>query len=312
MQTKHSAGSILIFLVLLFIVVPANAQPQPPAYRFKTIEVPGSVETLALGVNNRGWIVGEFREIGSGTRHGFVKIGAEFLVFDPPQSQATQAFGINDRGQISGWFEAPPNLGPHFQGFVLDSGEFVAFNPPGVNVFFNNTHGINNRGEAVGVFADETGTYGFIKNGLSFSYIPEGTWPYGINDAGQVVGLADVGGAFFLDRDHFSVFWMPGDVANTVAHGINNKGTIVGQFAYWELDSGGGRVPGRVRGFVKEGSTFHTVELPDSTNTTIFGINDSGMIVGLFTDTTGNHAFVGYPVTDSGHPTVAEVADGVR
>jgi len=62
------------------------------------------------------------------------------------------------------------------------------------------------------------------------------------------------------------------------ASGINDAGQIVGSF--------GGH------GFLKDGTTFTTIDVPGVTSTDARGINDSGQIVGDFRDSLGTHGFL--------------------
>ena len=71
---------------------------------FSTIEVPGALSTAALGMNNRGQIVG-FYEAGE-TNHGFLLDQGIFTTIDVPGAALTAAFGINARGLIVGTYFA--------------------------------------------------------------------------------------------------------------------------------------------------------------------------------------------------------------
>jgi probable HAF family extracellular repeat protein len=73
----------------------------------------------------------------------------------------------------------------------------------------------------------------------------------------------------------FITFDVPGAI-HTEAHGINEKGQIVG----WFQDATG------VYGFLKEGTTFTTIDVPGAEETMALGINETGQIVGRFTDAT--------------------------
>jgi len=46
-------------------------------YTFTTIDVPGGINARALGINDAGQIVGDFRDA-TGAVHGFLKDGATF------------------------------------------------------------------------------------------------------------------------------------------------------------------------------------------------------------------------------------------
>src|SRR5215472_13788155 len=48
----------------------------------------------------------------------------------------------------------------------------------------------------------------------------------------------------------------------------------------------------RTHGFLKDGATFTTIDVPGATGITLaFGINDAGQIVGVFSDARGATAF---------------------
>lgn len=81
---------------------------------------------------------------------------------------------------------------------------------------------------------------------------------------------------------------VPGTTSDTQAFGINDAAQIVGRF----FDATGGG-----HGFVKDGATFTTIDVPGASDTEAFGINDAGQIVGHFFDVTGAHGFVTAPET---------------
>ena len=69
---------------------------------------------------------------------------------------------------------------------------------------------------------------------------------------------------------------------STVANGINDAGQIVGYFN----DS-----TGKFHGFLKDGATFTTIDVPGASATFARGINDAGQIVGFFQNP-GDHGFL--------------------
>src|SRR5262249_45463686 len=77
---------------------PSGGGARAGGYIFQTIDVPGSVATVAFGINGAGQIVGQFD--GS---HGFLDSGGVFTTIDVPGASETTARGINDRGQIVGY-----------------------------------------------------------------------------------------------------------------------------------------------------------------------------------------------------------------
>jgi len=70
------------------------------------LNFPGAVSTQALGLNNKGQVVGDYVDAG-GVMHGFVYNGSTFQSFDVPGSTSTTINGINDKGQIVGFFNDP-------------------------------------------------------------------------------------------------------------------------------------------------------------------------------------------------------------
>jgi probable HAF family extracellular repeat protein len=78
----------------------------------------------------------------------------------------------------------------------------------------------------------------------------------------------------------FTTFDVPGVPSFTAAYGINDRGQIVGLFGDFS------------HSFLKDGTTFTPLDVPDATLTVAGGINNGGQIVGVFSDATGDHGFV--------------------
>ena len=103
--------------------------------------------------------------------------------------------------------------------------------------------GINNLGQIVGASNNVTDTegHGFLYAGGKFSTIeaPGGVTvlPWGINDAGQMVGyFGSLSQGFLYSAGTFSTIAVDvptviGPVFGTAAFGINNRGDIVGVYA---------------------------------------------------------------------------------
>ena len=139
-------------------------------------------------------------------------------------------------------------------------------------------------------------TIGFISRAYSDSYtyitieVPGSlsTEIYGINNDGHIVGLYNdaetVPHNFVYNGIDFTTIQVPGtDLDQTIVHGINDLGQIVG--SYWNNS--------KKYGFIYDGSTYTTVEVPGSLGTEIYGINNDGHIVGLYNDAeTVPHSFV--------------------
>jgi uncharacterized membrane protein len=159
---------------------------------------------------------------------------------------------------------------------------------------------INNFGEIVG----RTGQNGndhavLIKRGKCIPLAPNtilGTnWSEAFknNDRGDVVGeYDDSAGAhgFLLSKKGvLTTLDFPG-ASDTVAYGINEFGTVVGEFDLF--DSDGNFIA--EHGFTWKKGSFSQVDYPDSADTFVGGINDFGALVGSWDaapDYTG-HGFV--------------------
>src|SRR5262249_43439025 len=70
---------------------------------FTMIDVPGATRMEALGINDRGEIVGNYTD-GGGDTHGFLPSGGAFSPVHFPGATTTLAVGSNARGvPRSGW-----------------------------------------------------------------------------------------------------------------------------------------------------------------------------------------------------------------
>jgi hypothetical protein len=124
-------------------------------------------------------------------------------------------------------------------------------------------------------------TYTFI----TFDVDASTTSAFGLNDAGQIVGVFGLGAAaqgYVKDGTTFTTFAVPSATTGTAAFGINDSGQIVGLFG----DASG------VHGFLKNGTTFTTLDAPGASFTTAEGINNTGQIVGYFLIGSTFHGFV--------------------
>jgi probable HAF family extracellular repeat protein len=156
-------------------------------------------------------------------------------------------------------------------------------------------YGINDAGQIVGDFGNNTGVHGFLDTGGSYTTIlvpgaPLITVAQGINNVGQIVGtfgnnfvqhgFLDTGGNF----TQLDVPGLSGIQQTTTANGINDAGQIVGSYSYSQhFDS---------QGFLYTGGNFTQLNVPGATSTAAYGINNVGQIVGTFSNSTGNHGFL--------------------
>lgn len=278
----------------------ANAQP---SYVYTTLHVPGSVNTEAYGINNVGQIVGYY-DRGGGPSHGYLLSGGAYNTIDVPGfAVATVLRSINDSGQIVGWdyINLPQYMRAPNAAFRLSNGSFSAIKEI---------------------------------SGRSVDYI----YPYGINNAGQVVGHFALnhhpvaGHAFFGSEGNYAVLNVPGSVPlSTGAFAINNAGQILvssspGYGLYQPLDgtyttvkglapnlfydlyglNDAGQIVGAYsdaaniyHGFVLSDGLLTNFDVPGARNTAVIGINDAGQIVGTYETAEGLYrGFLATPVPE--------------
>jgi uncharacterized membrane protein len=159
--------------------------------------------------------------------------------------------------------------------------------------------GINNAGQIVGSYLDANeNEHGFLLSGGKYtsfdvprSLIPSpgvvGTYPTAINDFGQIIGWAvvnskpppsgqDVGFLFNISAGTYTAIVAKNPLStytSTVPNGINNAGQIVGGYADER---------GSIHGFLLNGGTYTTIDVPGSVNgsfTTIRAINNAGQML---------------------------------
>jgi len=279
--------------------------------RYTSIEVPGAIgESLAAGINNRGQIVGQYRDARG--EHGYLRDQrGRLTTFDVPGARATSPVKINDRGQIAGvCSENAPNTkapGAIVRGFILDRGKVTTIDFPGG--VLNQVAGINDRGQVVGDYIAADGTlHGFLWHKGRFTRIDvpgsANTGVLDINDRGQIVGYhgddpASSVHAFLLDRGQYRSFDAPG-VAYTYPFGIDDRGRIVG----FTGDALGTELHGFLLRKGPEGA-FTRIDVPGAAapGTVATDINNRGQIVGWYYRDLGADAHAGRAASrSSGDP----------
>jgi uncharacterized membrane protein len=173
-----------------------------------------------------------------------------FQTLDAPDAVLTEALGINGAGQIVGSYFDANATSSTGHGFLLSGGIYTTLDVPGTPV---------------------PGT-------LSY------TTPRGINDAGEIAGYYALGSyhGFRLSNGIYTPIDAPGAV-NTLVHGINNAGQIVGD----SLENSSTR-----HGFVLSGGIYTPIDAPGAVNTAAHGINDAGQIVGEYHIDNRVHGFL--------------------
>ena len=150
---------------------------------------------------------------------------------------------------------------------------FTTIDVPGGT--FTRPSGVNDTGEIVGSFTDDTGSHGFLYKGGTFATLgPPGasqSEAASINNAGQIVGsFTDSAGqhGFLNVGGAFTTIDFPG-ATSTSALAIDNAGRILGFF----------ESPTDFSNFIAEGSSFTAFSCPGVFACLDF--NDNGRVVGV-------------------------------
>jgi probable HAF family extracellular repeat protein len=266
--------------------------------RFTGFDPPGEAAQDFVGINNRGQIVGGYKEDlsrgegGCGQRGFLREKNGRFTRIDVPGAGLTAPIDINDRGQVVGQFQytgyCPDGADP-LRGFLRDrSGRFTIIHVP--DSVYTTANGINERGQVVGEYLDADGTiHGYLwgKGRFTTIDVPDatGTSITDINARRQMIGLyADAGGtfqAYFRDKDGGVTTIDAPDVALTFPLGINNRGQIAGIAASDVPIVEGVTVYGFVLVKGVKGALTR-IDFPGALGTLATDINDRGQIVGIY------------------------------
>ena len=156
-------------------------------------DVPGSVDTNVLGINNVGDFVGNFIA-SDGIARAFYSLGGTVTEIDIPGATFSASYQLNGRNVLVGYCIDSASIN---HGFYQDDTGALQFpiDPPGSTgtILF----GINDKGWMVGRFSDSTG----VTHGL-----------------------------LFIAPHKFVQFDYPASTTFTSLNGINNKGYICGRY----------------------------------------------------------------------------------
>jgi uncharacterized membrane protein len=250
---------------------------------------------MVFAVNDLGQYVGQFTDAGQ-AGHALWFDGRQLRALDADgvigTARRSSAFSINNLGQIAGSYTDAAG-GKH--GFVYSFGHVATLDYPGA--VSTAAYGLNDEGEVIGVYHDSAGAeHAFRLRGGVYRRddLTAGiTVPLAINDWGEIVGeltpdANTIGQGFRQRGDHFTTFAAPGAPANsTYLISINNRDQMLG---VW-FDAAG-----EANNFVvSERGTVTPFALPPSfaaLATSAQTLNDLGVLVGWFSDASGDHGFI--------------------
>lgn len=273
----------LRFFALLLLLSTMLAEKSLAA-TFSTIDYPGATTTVASGVNDAGDVVGSYTA--SFLNHGFLLRSGTFTTIDFPGAYSTAAQAINESGEIVGSFNAGGNSD---HGFILQGTTYTRFDYPGAVI--TRPYAINNAGDIVGEYVDRSvRTHGFkFSEGVftSFDAAPNAdTRLTGINNNGDMYGNVFLYGSrqshyrdFRVSNGSVEMIVAPvGYLFAAGAGGINDMGQAVSSVAYGASTLAVLLSPSNKLAPLQNQSTLATPFM------TAMGINNSGLIVGLYID----------------------------
>jgi hypothetical protein len=204
------------------------------------------------------------------------------------------ALGINNDGLVTGFY-TDPTTGDVLSFLFRDGDLITGIAAPDDTITALGP--ANNRGVESGNVGGETNSQAVfydIRRG-SYYYLPEipglpFSFGDGVNDFGHATGISYESGSFsggnglgtnwIWDGENYSFFDVPGAVNGTEVGGINDEDQVTGYY----VDASG--LP---KGFVKDGRKFTTFNAPGALLTVAFGINNLGMVSGLYVNTDTSH-----------------------
>lgn len=252
--TATAAGACWAGVTCTFaVIVQAAADECPFAYAVLDLGALGGSNSVGLGLNDRGRVVGHYFDGTNGLRRAFRwQDGTMTDLGTLPGGLYAAASDINNRGEIAGWSDATGTV----DGLAIDDHAFRWTN--GVLADLGTlggkssiAHGMNSAGDVVGWSFRRFQTFninpflhtkGTNINLQLFCGVDDPGEAYDVNDQTQVVGFAYACGPFWgyrpfvwqdfagdlqdSDADMIHLGTLGGD--NGVARGINNRGQIAG------------------------------------------------------------------------------------
>jgi len=273
---------------------------------YTTVDFPGAVATLAVDINDSGQIVGEYTFTTVDKRHGFLLNNGTFTSITFPGASFTRAIGINRNGDIVGDYILQGVGFGNEHGYLLRGGVFTSISFPNADATI--AEGINANGDIVGTYVDKQGKHGFLLHGGTFTSIDfpgadAYTEAWRISDGGQIAGRYEGGESkyhvYTLSNGNFNpvpdvpgaVQTVPGNFSD--AGGLNNFGDIAGNYSSSEPANLG--TAGDLHGFLLSGGAYTAINFPGAASTLAFGLNGSGVVVGVYTDASGFHGYLRSP-----------------
>ncbi len=255
--------------------VGANRLAAAKPYNFTTIDYPGGTYSVVLGSNGKT-DVGVFQFDPSNQEiRPMVYSANRYSTFIVPEATQVSLTDINIMGTMIGvYLDASSQI----SGFTYSAGVVTPFHIAGTQG--NQIRGINDSGDIVGEYYDDSGQHGFVDiagvittidypGGINTSFMD-------INNSGQAVGIYLDSGyyphGFVWSNGVFTAFDYPGSLG-TELRGINDVGKMVGD-TFDATTS---------HGFVYQ-NNFSLIDLAGAKFTIPDHIDDKNNITGFYVD----------------------------
>ncbi len=158
--------------------------------KFSAIKFPKSNGTQAMGINDKGVVVGLYLD-STGVQHGFVKTGSKYKSIDVTGDTSAEAWGINDSGQIIVF--ALSSTGT-YESFLYNGKTFKKISDPKAGTGGTIARIVNNKGDVAGAYFNSAGAeVGFLRHAGKYYDVVDPkanavTKPDGLNDTLEIVG----------------------------------------------------------------------------------------------------------------------------
>jgi hypothetical protein len=264
------------------ILLTATLSPAQTATctKWTTFNLPAPwIRTSANGINRYNTVVGYTYDPGQNTE-GFIHYpDGSFKLYKAPNSAGTELDRRNAQGVSVGTYWDTTSA-HHKHGIVVYGSSSATVNYPGASDTYST--GINKWGSIVGFYLDASKQYqGYeLKNGKYTKIHYPGslsTEVTSISDTGVIVGSYTNSGSsghghgFILKGGVYKTLDNPKGVGGgTYLNDINASGVIVG--VYFPNEN--------PQGFIYINGTFKDIKAPNSSGTTVSGINGYGYVTG--------------------------------
>jgi hypothetical protein len=285
--------NLMPYLAGILLIATLSPAQTATCTKWTTFKLPSPwLRTLPGGINNYATVVGYTYDPGQNTE-GFIHYpDGSFKLYKSPNSAGTQLSRRNAQGVSVGTYWDTTSA-HHKHGIVVYNSSSATVNYPGASDTY--AMGINKWGSIVGFYLDSSKNYqGYELKNSKYTRIHYpgslSTMVTSISDNGVIVGSYTNSGStghshgFTLKAGVYKTLDDPKGVGGgTYLNDINASGVIVGNYFPNE----------NPQGFIYKNGTFKDIKAPNSSSTTVSGINGYGYVTGE-TTISGNTAYTAH------------------